>query len=147
MPAQDTQDYVTLLIRTGMRLGELTGLTPEQITPRAIHLSNDTKTRKTRSIPISDDLFYPLLQRRIPFATSADLLRIHWNAAVKAAVYDDIRLHDLRHSFASFLAQDPTVPFGVIRDLLGHSTIQTTGRYTHLRVQEMQDAIKKLPDF
>ncbi|MGH8437029.1 MAG: site-specific integrase, partial [Pseudomonas sp.] len=54
-----------------------------------------------------------------------------WFAVRYAAGLDDVRLHDLRHSFASTVAVGGD-SLTVIRSLLGHSDISTTQRYAHL---------------
>ena len=52
---------------------------------------------------------------------------------------DDVRIHDLRHSYASrALALGESLP--VIAKLLGHAQIQTTARYTHLTRDAVKDA-------
>ena len=54
-----------------------------------------------------------------------------WRRIRKAAGLDDVRLHDLRHTFASNgIAIGEGLP--VIGNLLGHTQAQTTARYTHL---------------
>ena len=54
-----------------------------------------------------------------------------WRRWQALAGLDDVRLHDLRHSFASrALALCESLP--MISKLLGHSQIQTTARYAHL---------------
>ena len=54
-----------------------------------------------------------------------------WCRVRTRAGLDDVRIHDLRHSFASrALALGESLP--VIAKLLGHSQIQTTARYAHL---------------
>ena len=54
-----------------------------------------------------------------------------WRRVRARAGLDDVRLHDLRHSYASrALALGESLP--VIAKLLGHAQIQTTARYTHL---------------
>ena len=56
---------------------------------------------------------------------------------------DDVRLHDLRHSFASrALALGESLP--VIAKLLGHAQIQTTARYTHLTRDAVKDAATRV---
>jgi site-specific recombinase XerD len=67
----------------------------------------------------------------------------HWQAARTAVGRPDVRLHDLRHSFASWLvkggASMPTV-----RDLLGHSSLAVTSRYAHLSRPDLKRAVRKL---
>jgi integrase len=54
-----------------------------------------------------------------------------WRRIRKAAGLDDVRLHDLRHSFASVaVAGGMSLP--LIGSLLGHSQPATTARYAHL---------------
>ena len=60
-----------------------------------------------------------------------------WRRVRARAGLDDVRIHDLRHSYASrALALGESLP--VIAKLLGHAQIQTTARYTHLT----RDAVK-----
>jgi integrase len=59
-----------------------------------------------------------------------DITRI-WDCVRSAAGLDDVRLHDLRHGFASVgLMSGLTLP--VIGALLGHTDVATTSRYAHL---------------
>ena len=57
------------------------------------------------------------------------LTKVWWKVRARASL-DDVRLHDLRHSFATTAAMHG-VPMPVIARLLGHSTIWTTTRYLH----------------
>ena len=55
----------------------------------------------------------------------------NWAAICRAAEIEDLRIHDLRHSYASLLASGgASLP--VIGALLGHSQPATTARYAHL---------------
>ncbi len=54
-----------------------------------------------------------------------------WRRVRNAAGLEDVRLHDLRHSFASF-AVGAGIPLALIGGLLGHRSVQTTARYAHL---------------
>ena len=54
-----------------------------------------------------------------------------WQRIRKAAGIEDVRLHDLRHSFAS-VAAEGGASLGIIGKLLGHTQVVTTGRYAHL---------------
>ena len=61
-----------------------------------------------------------------------------WRRIRKRAEIEDVRIHDLRHSFASYaVSQGMSLP--IIGKLLGHTQVQTTARYAHL----MSDTIKQ----
>ena len=51
----------------------------------------------------------------------------------------DLRLHDLRHSFSSFLVNEG-VSLYVVQALLGHANARTTQRYAHLASDMLSDA-------
>ena len=58
---------------------------------------------------------------------------------------DDVRLHDLRHSYASrALALGETLP--MIGKLLGHSQMETTARYAHLARDSIRDSAERIAD-
>ncbi len=66
-----------------------------------------------------------------------------WRAVREAARLEDVRIHDLRHSFASrALALGETLP--VIGKLLGHSDIETTARYAHLAQHSIHEAAERV---
>ena len=66
-----------------------------------------------------------------------------WRRVRARAGLDDVRLHDLRHSYASrALALGESLP--VIAKLLGHAQIQTTARYTHLTRDAVRDAATRV---
>jgi integrase len=54
-----------------------------------------------------------------------------WDKAVGLAGIGDVTIHDLRHTYASWIIQDGGT-IEELRDLLGHSSIVVTQRYTHL---------------
>jgi integrase len=71
-----------------------------------------------------------------------NMLRRHWLPALQRAGIDRARQHDLRHSFASWLAQDG-VSMTVIAALLGHSETTVTARYSHLAGTHM-DSVRSV---
>ncbi|MEX1663037.1 tyrosine-type recombinase/integrase [Thioclava sp. 15-R06ZXC-3] len=129
-----------LLILTGCRLGEIQTLKWEYITPRGMELP-DTKTG-ARRIPLPD----------VARAVLAALPRMPGNAYVVAgkiegryatdfqhpwrrirtrAGLEGVRIHDLRHTYASN-AVSSGMPIQMVGRLLGHTQLQTTMRYAHL---------------
>ncbi|MDA7475340.1 site-specific integrase [Planktomarina temperata] len=72
-----------------------------------------------------------------------------WNALLKDAeidshpVWGQLRIHDLRHSFASF-ALSNGLSLGVVGQLLGHQSTQTTSRYAHLMQEAAQQAVDQI---
>ena len=66
-----------------------------------------------------------------------------WARVRARAGLDDVRIHDLRHSYASrALALGESLP--VIAKLLGHAQIQTTARYTHLTRNAVKNAATRV---
>lgn len=62
-----------------------------------------------------------------------------WKRLCKAANLENMRIHDLRHSFAS-TAASAGVPLQVLGGILGHSSPQTTARYAHLWQDPVRNA-------
>jgi integrase len=62
-----------------------------------------------------------------------------WRRIRARAGLEDVRLHDLRHSFASFLVNEG-VSLYVVQALLGHANARTTQRYAHLASDTLSDA-------
>lgn len=67
-----------------------------------------------------------------------------WAAARKRAGLPDLRVHDLRHSFASFLVNAGRSLYEV-QELLGHADIKTTSRYAHLSRERLSAAVECVP--
>jgi len=53
----------------------------------------------------------------------------------------ELRIHDLRHSFASFLVNAGRSLYEV-QELLGHADIRTTSRYAHLSRERLREAVE-----
>jgi integrase len=68
-----------------------------------------------------------------------------WRRICKAAKLDDVRLHDLRHSFASVAASGGQ-SLVVIGKMLGHSQLATTARYAHLADDPVKAASESWAD-
>ena len=78
---------------------------------------------------------FPNPQTKLPFTS----IFYAWNSARQAAGLSDVRIHDLRHSFASFLVNAGRTLYEV-QLLLGHTQIKTTARYSHLSKDTLLDA-------
>jgi len=76
-----------------------------------------------------------------PVRAKIGTVRPAWERVRSKAGLDDVRFHDLRHSFASLLAGDG-VSLVLIGRLLGHTQERTTARYAHLADQPLRDALK-----
>lgn len=109
-----------------------------------------SKTGRPRHIPLSDGAI--TLLQSIPrkagvpwvFANPKTGLPFSnifnsWDTARKAAGLEDVRLHDLRHSFASFLVNAGRSLYEV-QKILGHTQVKTTQRYAHLAQETLLDA-------
>ena len=108
-----------------------------------------TKTGKPRTVPMSDgvmsilDTVPRIAGSAAVFpnpATGKPYVTIHdaWHTARKRAGLEDVRMHDLRHSFASILINSGRSLYEV-QHLLGHTQVKTTERYAHLQ----QDTLMK----
>jgi integrase len=128
---------------TGLRRGELLALTPEHVRNGTILLrANETKGKKARAVPVHPAI-EEILRERLPIGIRSAALNAHWDQARTACGLKHVRWHDLRHSFASWLAANPSVPLTEIRDLLGHSSLAITNKYAHLRVNSA--SVRALP--
>jgi integrase len=133
---------IRLLIFTGARRGEILGLLWAHVhIERAALFLPDSKTgRKTihlnepalvvlASLPrLADNPFVICGAKR---GEALKDLIAPWHDLRERAGITDVRLHDLRHSFAS-VAASQGVPLAVLGRLVGHQTLRTTERYAHI---------------
>jgi len=70
-------------------------------------------------------------------------LHFPWERIRKHARLPDLRLHDLRHSFASFLV-NKGVSLYVVQGLLGHAHTRYTQRYAHLTADTLREAAEEV---
>jgi integrase len=133
---------VALLVFTGCRRGEILGLRWRDVDlerglltlreaktgPRVVYL-NAPAARLLAALPHEDSNPYVIVGGRAREAR-VNITKA-WQAIRAAAGLDDVRLHDLRHSFASVGAAGG-LSLPAIGALLGHSQAQTTKRYAHL---------------
>lgn len=145
-------DAIRLLILTGLRMREVLNLQWEDIDfERGVALLRDSKTGRRHTVLSAPAL--ALLSERealgayvIRGDTSdkprADLNR-PWRAIRAHAGLEDVRIHDLRHSYASVAAAGG-VPLAIIGKMLGHAQAATTQRYAHLADDPLKAAADKV---
>lgn len=118
-----------------------------------------TKSGKVRHVPLSNGAQALLRSHQAaqndqlggnttPFifvnpATLAPFVTVYysWDTARKQAGLPELRMHDLRHSFASFLVNAGRSLYEV-QELLGHADIRTTSRYAHLSRERLNAAVE-----
>ncbi len=148
-------DAIRLLILTGCRLGEIQTLKWEYVKPPYFMLP-DSKTG-ARRIPFSQEVQAVLdTIERVPgnpyvlvgFKEGQYLadVRHPWGRIREKAGIGPVRVHDLRHTYASNALANGVpldangVPLDVVGKLLGHTQYQTTMRYAHLADSHLHDA-------
>ena len=145
---------IQLLLYTGARKREILDARWDEIDLHRHILTIPaarSKSKKTRHIPLSDAAVS--LLRSIPRendmpwvffnpVTRRPLVSIFyaWNSIRKKVGLPDVRLHDLRHSYASFLVNAGRSLYEV-QKLLGHHDPKVTMRYAHLSPQAMLEAV------
>lgn len=148
----EVADLVEVLLYTGMRLGELLALKYDDVNYSTNLLTIwVSKSDKPRSIPMSSITRSILERRQIinpiqPFTIKSYQAENSWKWVRKQMGLENDKefvLHHLRHSFASRLA-GKDVSLYLIKELLGHSTIQVTEKYAHLAPGKLATAISAL---
>ena len=144
---------VRLLMLTGCRFGEIAGLQWDWIRGRRIRLPQSKSGPRTvylcgaaraviDAIPrYSADCPF-LFPSRPPTRPVANITS-QWVRIRGEAGLGDVRLHDLRHSWASMAAMNG-VDMVTIAKLLGHALVETTERYTHLSERSAADAADRV---
>ena len=146
-----TKDMVTIALNTGMRLGEILTLTWEQINlPQGYMTLIKTKSGKQRQIPINATVRKVLndRQRQSVFVFENDgkslgSIKTGFNAALRRSGIRKCRFHDLRHTVATKMVL-AGVSLPVVKEILGHASIETTMRYAHPTPESKMDAVEAL---
>ena len=148
---QQQADLIRLLLLTGCRIGELVHLNwadldedrlrlPDSKTgPRTVFLNAQARAILVRQ-PRKGRLIFP--SRASPSRPRSTDLPL-WRYARRQARITDVRLHDLRHTFASH-AVLRGVALPVVSRLLGHTHTRMTLRYAHLRDRDIAAAAERI---
>lgn len=144
------QYIIPMLILTGARKREVLDARWEDFDyERRLWRIHTTKLGRPRFVPMSDGVInllesvprhdcewaFPNPKTLKPYVS----IFYAWDTARREAGLDDVRIHDLRHSYASFLVNAGRSLYEVQR-LLGHTQIKTTQRYAHLSHDTLLDA-------
>ncbi len=159
------KNLFTFAFNTGMRLAEITNMKWNwiDIKGKSIKIKNDssftTKSKADRIIPMNTTIINILTQhnnnlhhlekdyifyKTLGVKLNENFVSKRFKKAVRTAkLSDSIHFHTLRHSFASNLVQNG-VPLYYIKELLGHSNITTTQIYSHVKKENLADAVNLL---
>jgi len=151
-----TKLYLLILmaITTGSRKGELINLRWSDIDlDRQTAYIETTKNGQPKVMPLTDDVVAELntfSDKETEFIFNSELkpdrpmcFTKQWKKALKEAEIEDFRFHDLRHTTASYLAQNGASLLE-IADVLGHKQIQVTKRYAHLCIDHKAKLINRV---
>lgn len=134
---------IALLAGTGLRWGEATGLRGGRYDParRMVRVAEvwDTRSKEEKPYPKGRairDVPVPAWVAELvdPYVTSDRIFPAEpalWHKRVWAPLKTGGRVHDLRHTYASWLLQ-AGIPIAEVSRLMGHSSITITERYAHL---------------
>jgi len=149
-----------LLYSSGLRVSELSGLNVDDLNVRESLVKIRGKGKKERIVPVGSKavnavksylverilrksrdkaLFLNRLGTRL---TDRGVRRIVVKYARASAMTGHVGPHVLRHSFASHLLQGGA-DLRVIQELLGHASLSTTQKYTHLDITHLMDIYDK----
>jgi integrase len=137
---------IMLLLLTGARRNEITRAKWENVdwTQRVLRVPV-SKSGKPRTIALNTAAMAVLKSiprdSACPYIFPTRLIGVYnpWDRIRRRAGLADVRLHDLRHSFASLLVNQG-VSLYVVQGLLGHASPRMTQRYAHLAPQTLLDA-------
>ena len=140
-----------MLIYTGARVSEIATLRWRYVQPPRLQLPDSKTGPKTIYLnpqaiavieglePRGDELLvFPATCREAPIN-----LGQYWDRIRRKAALPEVRLHDLRHSFAS-VAITQHIPLAIIGKLLGHALPETTARYAHLADEVISESADRI---
>ncbi|MBQ8744113.1 MAG: site-specific integrase, partial [Mailhella sp.] len=146
---------IRLLLFTGARKSEILSARWENVNMERRMLTVPlSKSGRARHIPLSDAALqiFKELPRDSEWVFPSNRTKHHmtsvfsvWNKVRRKAGLEDVRMHDLRHSFASFLINSGCSLYEVQR-ILGHHDPKVTTRYAHLTQDSLLKAANIVAD-
>ncbi|MBI2197075.1 MAG: site-specific integrase, partial [Candidatus Rokubacteria bacterium] len=137
---------VTVALETGMRYGEILGLTWDRVDlSRGVLRLERTKSGKRREVPMRQAVYNLLAAMPEPRGGRLwpdKLIRTAFENAVTKAKLEDFRFHDCRHHFASwFMMRGGSLQ--ALQKILGHATLAMTSRYAHLSPDYLRSEMER----
>lgn len=157
------REIILVILKTGIRIGELLALDWSDIDWRSCKITirravyngiiDSPKNNRIRHIPMAQEVRTALGKRMKKWGyvysdengqLMNDKTARHFLQKIcRRAKMRKIGWHVLRHSFASHLVM-AGAPLKAIQDLLGHSSLSVTMRYSHLTPSTLEDAVRLL---
>lgn len=146
--------FFPILLYSGLRKSELLGLTWNRVDlSRQTATIERTKNKKILTQPLSEPVVQILAtlpsRGTSEFVFPGDKPGQHlvapgyaWQRIRERAGLPDVRIHDLRHSFASFCI-NAGIPIEVVSKALNHSSLAMTQRYAHLKNDTVRLAMER----
>lgn len=134
---------VKFALYSGKRRGEILGLEWSDVDLEGDLMTlRNTKSGQTQTLPLNNKCLV-ILKRALEIQICDYVFPTNtgnfyhgfsntWVKIRKRAGMSTFRFHDLRHTYASYLASSGKVDIYTLKELLGHSTIEMTQRYAHL---------------
>jgi integrase len=155
---QRVANAIRMLLLTGARRGEVLGARWAQFNFERnvwIKRSSETKQNREHEVPLSDaalDLLHAMREAApageaflFPGGKDGHLgdIKAHWARIQQSAGIAGVRIHDLRHSHASFLVS-AGYSLEIVGAALGHSSPQTSARYAHVHDHAKREAANRI---
>jgi len=137
---------VTIALETGMRYGEILGMTWERVDmSRGVIRLELTKSGRRREVPMRQAVYDALA--RLPGERQGHIwpeqsIRTAWETAVERAKLDDWHFHDCRHHFASWFMMRGGHLLALSK-ILGHAKVSMTEKYAHLAPDHLRAEIAR----
>ena len=141
--------FIIIALFTGCRISEIANLTWDRVNLKDKYIRVIGKGNKERTIPIPGRLVHYLKTKSREGSYVISGSRSRNDATHEFRIFADklnlvgFTFHNLRDTYASWLAQAGESIL-TIKELLGHSTIQTTMVYAHLSQKTLKNAIRSL---
>lgn len=155
------RDVFVFAVLTGLRRGEILNLKwsdidlDRKIAQIQSSVTYKVKAGKRRIIPLSEQAVELLQNRKVRArceyvfdyrgrqVLGGHVTHVMKKCVLKAGLDKRLHPHSLRHTHATWLVQN-RVSIYEVKELLGHSSVTTTSRYSHLVSSELHDAVNRI---